>query len=255
MIEVMAEEQEPTEEASSDERAGRVEKGTQTKGTSRRRFVAGGAAIAPVIMTLGNRPAFGAECSFSFLISGNLSKPLPTRCGFTPGKWQSPTAPWSPSSKTYIPMDFGPNSTFSTFLGGMFGTAPDDKSYTADLMSNRAPDVSSVDPTLLDMLPPYNNDWFMWPIVGSLPSLPGHIVAAIANAEFFTKLGRSDLFGLGSDAFTMASYIKLKLDAGISAYYAAKNSGSSPIQAARIAKPNFEALKTELDNWNNARST
>lgn len=251
MIEVMAEEQEPTEEASSDERAGRVEKGTQTKGTSRRRFVAGGAAIAPVIMTLGNRPAFGAECSFSFLISGNLSKPLPTRCGFTPGKWQSPTAPWSPSSKTYIPMDFGPNSTFSTFLGGMFGTAPDGKSYVANRKGNRMPNPSPLaDPTLLNMLPS-GNRLFMWPIVGKLSSLPGHIVAAIANAEFFTRLGRPELFGRRSNASEMASYIKLQLDIGITAYNATSGMGTATGDTMSI----FEALKTELDNWNNARST
>jgi hypothetical protein len=98
----------------------------QSASESRRRFVKGSLGVAPVLMTLTSRPAWGAVCAPSGLASGNASYPNPnpeTECatGFGPDAYNSGTAPW-PSGvddKAYFDQVFGvgPHSKLKQILG------------------------------------------------------------------------------------------------------------------------------------------
>ena len=62
---------------------------------SRRRFVLGGGAMAPVIVTLASRPALANVCTVSGTLSGNMSRPDAADCrGLTPAFWQSNPGQW-----------------------------------------------------------------------------------------------------------------------------------------------------------------
>jgi len=59
---------------------------------SKRTFLKGAAAMAPVIMTVASRPVFGAQCTPSAWVSGNLSDhgKLNLTCGgHGPGYWKT----------------------------------------------------------------------------------------------------------------------------------------------------------------------
>ena len=66
-----------------------------TANSSRRRFVLGGAASAPVIVTLASRPALANVCTVSGTLSGNMSRPDAADCrGLTPGYWKTHPGAW-----------------------------------------------------------------------------------------------------------------------------------------------------------------
>ena len=63
--------------------------------TSRRRFVLGGGAMAPVIVTLASRPALANVCTVSGTLSGNMSRPDAVDCrGLAPSYWQTHPTLW-----------------------------------------------------------------------------------------------------------------------------------------------------------------
>jgi hypothetical protein len=64
-------------------------------GASRRRFVLGGGAMAPVMVTLAGRPALANVCTVSGTLSGNLSRPDAVDCrGLSPEFWRTHPGQW-----------------------------------------------------------------------------------------------------------------------------------------------------------------
>ena len=75
-------------EAAPQER-GRAPDGDRAKRDARRRFLTGGLAGAPVILTLSSRPALATFCSHSGMNSGNASQTVSYSCrGRSPGYWR-----------------------------------------------------------------------------------------------------------------------------------------------------------------------
>lgn len=166
---------------------------------SRRKFIAGGMAAAPVILTLSNRSAFGAACTLSAAISGNLSRnPVPERCGFTPGYWQQAikNGKWPEYRVDGVtPFGYDPYQRFSS----IFGFNPNDlllpgepgvNPYTIGLRVDYGGDIDTspppyADPTLYDALPPYGqeSEYLIYP--DSNNSFVGIAVAAMLNAAFW----------------------------------------------------------------------
>ena len=76
-------------------------------GASRRRVILGGAAVAPVIVTLASRPALANVCTVSGTLSGNMSRPDAADCrGLTPGYWKTHPNQWP----RYVPGPCNPLS-------------------------------------------------------------------------------------------------------------------------------------------------
>ncbi len=169
MIEVMAEEQEPTEidQTAVTKPADQAEQ-VSARREARRRFLLGGAATAPVILTLTSRPAFASQCSVSGRQSGNLSKPADHQCvGLTPGYWKTHPDQWNgsgydPGKCTETKHGMTKNGTCTTYSGG---------TRCADIFSIL---VDPPDLTLMQAL------WL--DAQGNPPTLLAHMVAGLLNA-------------------------------------------------------------------------
>ncbi len=159
--------------------------------TSRRRFVLGGGAMAPVIVTLASRPALANVCSVSGTLSGNMSRPDAVDCrGLTPSYWQTHPGQWpkyvvGPCNPLSNPSgtcsDYSVPST-DDLAGAVIAGALTQAEVDAYLLAPKGTLFSSVFGSGLTIDPTLTLMQALW--ADDAPVL-GHAVAAILNSVHF----------------------------------------------------------------------
>jgi hypothetical protein len=147
----------------------------------RRRFLTGGLATLPVVITtLANRPALAGDnlCTVSARMSGNLSRPVRGPCGSSPGCWRNHAL--SNGAASWQVTGLSPYDPF-TGLFPIFKTLPWRASPTDTTLVN-ALDPSAKVPAIKVKISG------SWVASGFPAAFPAQLVAGVLNARYYGVL-------------------------------------------------------------------
>ncbi len=165
---------------------------------SRRRFAGAGVAV-PVVLSLANRPAFGAVCSPSGFVSASPENPSGIRhheagCGgLSPIAWANPDA------------NAGAGSRQQWIAAGYFPNPREESDDPLGTLFDEAFDTALGVGTMQDVLLSHPN------------SLESHAVAGLLNAETFGFMKPYDFVGLyravrAGKSFTTSSGVEVTMN-------------------------------------------